>query len=114
MKFQAVDDFVDDFALGRKSETGEMSGRSRCVGKRLADATWICRSDAAGQERRDVQLLPDFEVGPDDERDFGVELQALNDHAAQHFLNFLPDPHGHGSLRPTLGPLRTNCSTGEK
>src|SRR5262249_9455146 len=22
--------------------------------------------------------------------------------AAQHFLNLLPDPHGHGSLRPTL------------
>jgi len=21
----------------------------------------------------------------------------------QHFLNFLPDPQGHGSLRPTLG-----------
>ena len=24
----------------------------------------------------------------------------------QHFLNFLPLPHGQGSLRPTLGPLR--------
>ena len=26
--------------------------------------------------------------------------------APQHFLYFLPDPHGHGSLRPTLGPMR--------
>ena len=24
-----------------------------------------------------------------------------------HFLYFLPLPHGHGSLRPTRGPLRT-------
>ncbi|KXW57050.1 hypothetical protein FEMY_24330 [Ferrovum myxofaciens] len=24
----------------------------------------------------------------------------------QHFLNFLPEPHGHGSLRPTLASLR--------
>src|SRR5271170_3588786 len=23
-----------------------------------------------------------------------------------HFLYFLPDPHGHGSLRPTLSPVR--------
>ena len=27
----------------------------------------------------------------------------------QHCLYFLPDPHGHGSLRPTLGPTRTGC-----
>src|SRR5438477_7319074 len=24
-------------------------------------------------------------------------------HGPQHFLNFLPLPHGHGSLRPTFG-----------
>lgn len=24
----------------------------------------------------------------------------------QHFLYFFPEPHGHGSLRPTLGALR--------
>src|SRR5262245_50267921 len=27
--------------------------------------------------------------------------------APQHFLYFFPLPHGHGSLRPTLGVLRT-------
>lgn len=27
--------------------------------------------------------------------------------APQHFLNFLPLPHGHGSFRPTLGFDRT-------
>ncbi len=27
--------------------------------------------------------------------------------SAQHFLNFLPLPHGHGSLRPILGPATT-------
>src|SRR5216683_5936585 len=27
--------------------------------------------------------------------------------APWHFLYFLPEPHGHGSLRPTLGSLRT-------
>jgi hypothetical protein len=25
----------------------------------------------------------------------------------QHFLYFLPLPHGHGSLRPTFGPVLT-------
>src|SRR5665213_3704907 len=25
-----------------------------------------------------------------------------------HCLNFLPEPHGQGSLRPTLAPARTN------
>jgi hypothetical protein len=24
----------------------------------------------------------------------------------QHFLYFFPEPHGHGSFRPTLGVLR--------
>jgi hypothetical protein len=24
----------------------------------------------------------------------------------QHFLYFFPEPHGHGSFRPTLGALR--------
>ena len=27
----------------------------------------------------------------------------------QHFLYFFPEPQGHGSLRPTLAPLRTTC-----
>ncbi len=27
----------------------------------------------------------------------------------QHFLYFLPLPHGQGSLRPTLGPVRTGA-----
>src|SRR5579859_2133106 len=27
-------------------------------------------------------------------------------HFPQHCLYFLPLPHGHGSLRPTLGPVR--------
>ena len=26
--------------------------------------------------------------------------------APWHFLYFLPEPHGHGSLRPTLSPVR--------
>src|SRR5882757_5566468 len=32
--------------------------------------------------------------------------------APWHFLNFLPEPQGHGSLRPTLTPERTTCWTG--
>src|SRR3954471_14538156 len=31
--------------------------------------------------------------------------------APWHFLYFLPDPHGHGSLRPTFGSSRLTCST---
>lgn len=31
--------------------------------------------------------------------------------AKQHFLCFLPDPHGQGSFRPTLGTDRTNGVT---
>ena len=31
--------------------------------------------------------------------------------APQHFLYFLPLPHGHGSLRPILGPSCTTVST---
>ncbi len=31
--------------------------------------------------------------------------------APWHFLYFLPEPHGHGSLRPTLGWLRWIVST---
>src|ERR1700681_3317785 len=31
--------------------------------------------------------------------------------APQHFLDFLPLPHGHGSLRPTFSPERTTCCT---
>src|SRR5437764_6145307 len=27
----------------------------------------------------------------------------------QHFLYFLPEPHGQGSLRPTLAAPRTTC-----
>src|SRR5688500_2481055 len=34
-------------------------------------------------------------------------IQAL--HAPWHFLNFLPDPHQQGSLRPTLGPVRAGA-----
>jgi len=32
--------------------------------------------------------------------------QCSNVDAPQHFLNFFPLPHGHGSLRPTLGCSR--------
>src|SRR5437867_6456138 len=31
--------------------------------------------------------------------------------APWHFLYFFPEPHGHGSLRPTLGWLRTTVFT---
>src|SRR5258706_13871149 len=31
--------------------------------------------------------------------------------APQHFLYFLPLPHGHGSLRPTRGAVLTICLT---
>src|SRR5579863_9344505 len=34
------------------------------------------------------------------------------DHAPWHFLNFLPLPHQHGSLRPILGSSRRTCLTG--
>src|SRR5215468_9918443 len=34
--------------------------------------------------------------------------------APQHFLYFLPEPQGQGSLRPTLAPLRTTCCTGAR
>jgi len=36
-----------------------------------------------------------------------VPLTFLYAFAPQHFLNFLPLPHGHGSLRPTFFSLRT-------
>lgn len=32
--------------------------------------------------------------------------QCNTDDAPQHFLNFLPLPQGHGSLRPTFLPIR--------
>ena len=32
-----------------------------------------------------------------------IQAIAHPDQAPQHFLYFLPLPHGHGSLRPTLG-----------
>src|SRR5882672_12649732 len=36
----------------------------------------------------------------------------LHSPAPWHFLNFFPEPQGHGSLRPTLAPERTTCWTG--
>lgn len=37
----------------------------------------------------------------------------LNHHAAPwQFLYFFPDPHGHGSLRPTLGPTWIGANFG--
>jgi hypothetical protein len=29
----------------------------------------------------------------------------FNFYAPQHFLNFLPEPHGHGSLRPAFNAV---------
>ena len=51
--------------------------RARAVFIGLADAFRICRGDAAGEERRDVELLPGFEIGADDDGDLGVELQGF-------------------------------------
>ena len=35
-------------------------------------------------------------------------------YAPWHFLNFLPLPHGHGSLRPTLASWRTGPVRGPR
>jgi hypothetical protein len=34
-------------------------------------------------------------------------------HFPQHFLNFLPLPHGHGSLRPILGEASTGFGSSD-
>src|SRR5664279_1731500 len=34
---------------------------------------------------------------------FGGASLTVRRHNPQHFLNFFPLPHGHGSFRPTLG-----------
>ena len=52
--------------------------RARAVFIRLADAFRKRRRDAAGEERRDVELLPRLEVGPDHDRDLGVELHGFS------------------------------------
>ena len=36
-----------------------------------------------------------------------VKINGRRNQFKQHFLNFLPLPHGQGSLRPILGPTRT-------
>ena len=59
------------------------------------------------------RLEPDDAVG---ERWIGrVEEGHLADQAPWHFLYFLPEPHGHGSLRPTLSNSEFTfgrCATG--
>ena len=57
----------------RLSDQRQIFG-ARTVFVILADALGKRRGDAAGQERGDVELLPRFQVGPDDDRDLGVEL----------------------------------------
>src|SRR5688572_27741748 len=37
---------------------------------------------------------------------FSVNVDGEYAHGIQHFLYFFPLPHGHGSLRPTLGAAR--------
>jgi hypothetical protein len=67
----------------------------------------ICTLNGAG-------ALPQF-VGVVSDRGFTTET--LNWHAQftvappQHFLYFLPDPHGHGSFLPTLAALRGGSKT---
>src|SRR6185369_7107657 len=51
--------------------------RARCVAIGLADAFGKRRGDAAGKEGRDVEFLPRFEIGPDHDRDLGVELHEI-------------------------------------
>ena len=36
-----------------------------------------------------------------------VQEAAGGNHLPQHFLYFLPEPQGHGSLGPTFGVVRT-------
>jgi hypothetical protein len=38
--------------------------------------------------------------------DSGEREKSVHRHTPQHFLYFFPDPHGHGSFRPTLAALR--------
>src|ERR1035438_803438 len=38
---------------------------------------------------------------------WNLESSGINFHRPQHCLYFLPLPQGHGSLRPTFGPVRT-------
>ena len=48
----------------------------------------------------------DFE-GPNLPRDHDARVRAVVSASAQHFLNFLPEPQGQGSLRPGSAALRT-------
>src|SRR5690349_15706576 len=48
--------------------------RAGAVFVRRADTFWIGCSDAARQEGGDIQLLPGFEIGTNDQRDLGIEL----------------------------------------
>lgn len=38
------------------------------------------------------------------------EARGTADYLPQHCLYFLPLPQGHGSLRPTFGPVRTGLA----
>lgn len=53
------------------------------------------------RDHRDCHLKPDLVLiyrKPDGKRDPATAVQLR----PQHFLYFFPDPHGHGSFRPTL------------
>ena len=79
----------------------------RLVQRRVPD-----REDHLGQARREHAHVPD-RVRRHDRRAADVRVAARlvvragARHAPWHFLNFFPDPHGQGSLRPTLGDSRT-------
>ena len=44
-----------------------------------------------------------------------LDREAVGAYAPWHFLNFLPDPHQHGSLRPSCSCSSTRrcCTTGD-
>src|SRR6266478_1584153 len=124
VKFQAIDDLVDNLALGahgkayqveidashcphrlavgavdqdRLTDQRQIFG-ARTIFVRLADTLRKSGRDARCQERSHVQLLPRFEVGPDRDRDLGIEW------------------HGCSSVIPGCAvrrrPQMCNCTSG--
>ncbi len=84
-------------ALGRPGGAARGGGMRR---HRMAARTAAARSATAGTGSggdRAVEL-------------HGVITANEADQCRQHFLNFLPLPHGQGSLRPAFGASRSNVS----
>src|SRR5262249_30372393 len=89
----------DDHGRAREAVAREHGGRGRGPG---------------GGEQGQVGVATRLDAAGDPGRAEARNLYRLQAPVPWHFLYFLPEPHGHGSLRPTLGPSRWTvcCTTG--